>query len=151
MEDDNESPSLRIGPFALTNSQLIVDGVPEVEDWEKAMEFLLWVARSHPWWIGDLITFGEARLGQDFYQAIAPDPNTADMIGRHAAVAKKVRPSERFHSLSWTHHREVVKLPPAARKEVLQYALEKGIASGKMREAVRAVKQRLQAGHKPSG
>lgn len=141
-----EEPKLNIGPFALGQSQLEINGMPEPEDWERALEFLLWVARCHPWWIGDLITFGEARFGEEFYNAIAPDPNTADMIGRHAAVARKIRPSERFTNLSWTHHREVVKLNPAARKQVLQYALDKGIASGKMREAVRAVKQRLKRG-----
>jgi hypothetical protein len=139
----SDEPTLKIGPFRLAKSQLEIESDPKPEDWEQALAFLLWIARSHPWWIGDLITFGEARFGQEFYQAISPDPNTADMIGRHAAVAKKVRPSERFDQLSWTHHREVVKLPPPARKEVLQYALDKGIASGKMREAVRAVKQRL--------
>ena len=133
---------MKLGPFILKSTQLEIDGVPEGDDWENTLNALIWLARNHPWWIGDLITYGEARFGEAFYNAIVPDPTTAEMIGRHAAVARAVRASERFSDLSWTHHREVVRLSPMARKEVLEYARDKGIASGKMREAVRAVKAR---------
>ncbi|MAT51541.1 MAG: hypothetical protein CMK32_10200 [Porticoccaceae bacterium] len=137
-----EAPELKIGPFVLRPTQLEMEGAPEGEDWENALNFLLWIARNHPWWIGDLVTYGEARFGEAFYNNIVPDPTTADMIGRHAAIARAFKASERWPELSWTHHREVVRLKPIARKEVLQYALDKGIASGKMRDAVRAVKAR---------
>lgn len=136
------SNEMKLGPFILQSTQLEIDGIPEGEDWENTLNALIWLARNHPWWIGDLVTYGEARFGEAFYNAIVPDPTTAEMIGRHAAVARAVKASERFPDLSWTHHREVVRLAPAARKEVLEYARDKGIASGKMREAVRAVKAR---------
>lgn len=136
-------PELKIGPFVLKKCGLEIEGVPEGEDWENGLNTLLWFARNTPWWIGDLVTYGEARFGEAFYTNIDPDPTTVDMIGRHAAIARAFRSEDRDPELSWTHHREVVSLPREARAEVFEYAKAKGIASGKMREAVRACKKRL--------
>jgi len=133
---------ITMGPFVLSPCGLEIAGVPDIEDWESMLKVLLWMARNHPWWIGDLITFGEARFGEDFYAAIDPDPATVDMISRHAGVARAIRPSERRKGLSWSHHRNVVSLNPAARKDILEYAEENCIASGKMNDVIKAFKQR---------
>lgn len=132
---------IRLGPFVLGPCGLEIEGVPDIDDWESILKVLLWMARNHPWWIGDLITFGEARFGEEFYSAIEPDPATVDMISRHAGVARAIKPSERRPGLSWSHHRNVVSLKPAVRQEVLEYAEENCIASGKMNDVVKAFRR----------
>lgn len=95
-----------------------------------------------------MIRFGEARFGQNFYNAVVGDATVVDMISRHAGVAKQIPPSQRDRELSWTHHREVVKLHPKERELVFEYAKQNGLASGKMRQAVAIVKARRAAGYK---
>lgn len=141
-----DEPQLKIGSFVLRTTGLEIIGTPEPEEWENIFVTLLWFAKNHPWWIGDLVTFGEARFGEAFYQAIVPDSTVGDMVARHAGIARAIRTDQRDPELSWTHHREVVSLPPQLRKEVFEYAKARGISSGKMREAVRAVKKRLANG-----
>jgi hypothetical protein len=141
-------PELKLGPFTLKSTRLEIDGVPSLKDWEEVLNTLIWFSKNTPWWIGDLVKYGEARFGEGFYAAINPDPTTADMIGRHAGVSRAFPVSQRDEGLSWTHHREVTKLKPAERKLVFEYAKRNGIASGKMREAVRVLKARRSAGHK---
>jgi hypothetical protein len=139
-------PELKLGPFTLKSTRLEINGLPELKDWEGTLNTLIWFSKNTPWWIGDLIKYGEARFGEGFYNTITPDPTTADMIGRHAAVARAFPVSQRDEELSWTHHREVTRLKPQERKLVFEYAKKRGIASGKMRDAVRVIKARRQSG-----
>ena len=142
----NQPPQLRLGKFILKQTGLEIDGIPERDEWESVLTTLIWFARNHPWWIGDLIRFGEARMGDSFYNVMVPDATVCDMIGRHAGVAKSIPPSQRDGELSWTHHREVVSLRPSERKQVFAYAKKHGVASGKMRKAVGIVRANRQAG-----
>lgn len=136
---------MKLGAFSLKTGGLEVEGVPPIEEWEELLATLIWFSRNHPWWIGDLVRFGEARFGQNFYNALVGDATVVDMISRHAGVAKQIPPSQRDRELSWTHHREVVKLNPKERQLVFEYAKRNGIASGKMRKAVEAVRARRSA------
>ena len=141
-------PQIKLGSFTIKSTRLEIEGVPKLEEWEEVLKTLVWFSKNTPWWIGDLIKYGEARFGEGFYNAVEPDPTTADMIGRHAAVARAFPVSQRDKDLSWTHHREVVKLKPHERREVFQHAKKMGSSSGKMREVVRIIKARRQGrGH----
>jgi hypothetical protein len=115
---------LKIGPFILLQGCLVVDGICHPEAWEEAAERMFELQRYIPWYIGDMINFGEAQWGDDVYQAL-PIDISEEMATRLSGVAKKYPPNERFASLSWTHHNLALReKDPVLRRGLLKRAVE---------------------------
>jgi hypothetical protein len=72
--------------------------------------------------IGDLIAFGEDVYGEGAYQvdeALGLSPKT---LLNYASVSRAIAHRNRVEGLSWSHHREVVKLPPCEQRGWLERA-----------------------------
>jgi hypothetical protein len=66
------------------------------------------------WWLGDWFVFGHGRYrdGEMYHQALEETGRSAGGLYTLKWVAEKVGPEVRRADLSWSHHREVAKLPP---------------------------------------
>lgn len=89
--------------FQMTPGGLSIEGVPPIEDWETLGAQLFHMQRNVPWWIGDMLAFGEARFGDDIMQCL-PEDVSLEMVERFASVSRKFPIGDRNPSLSWTHH-----------------------------------------------
>lgn len=94
---------MKFGPFILLPAQLAIEVGPDLLQWEKHAAELVSLQRYIPWWLGDLVNYGEAQWGDDFWQAL-PLNTSESMMTRYASVARQYKPHERFTDLSFTHH-----------------------------------------------
>jgi hypothetical protein len=117
---------MKVGPFALLPSSIAVHPAP-IEEWEKAAEQLVYMQKSIPWWVGDMVVFGEATWGDDFW-SIVPMDASLSMLERHAGVARKYPPNQRNAALSYTHHVIALSIKdPIVRRSVLRHAEREGM------------------------
>lgn len=129
-------PNLHLGPFRFTSTTVKIQGKPTVEDWLGPLQFALWAQRASPWWIGDLLNAGDTRFGEAFSQA-CQGLVSADMLQRYESVARKVPPSVRRESLSWSAHAAVARLPQEEQRRMLALAEKNGWTSEQLRVHVR--------------
>jgi hypothetical protein len=87
--------------------------------------------------IGDAILIGEKLYGEEVYQALEQLHLSEDGRREYLRVSERVPRSRRRRDLSWSHHRAVAALEPAAQKEWLKRASEEGMSHAEMRDALR--------------
>lgn len=112
---------MKFGAFSLLPAQLVVEP-SDVEGWESGMEALVFLQRHIPWYLGDAVVYGEAQMGDEFWNSVPFDASLS-LLERCASVSRKYPPEDRFPSLSWTHHVVALKVKdPVARRSVLRHA-----------------------------
>lgn len=134
--DPRAAARLQLGPFRFTSTTVQISGKPEIDQWLGPLQFALWAQRASPWWIGDLLNAGDARFGEAFSQA-CQGLISADMLQRYESVARKVPPSVRRDSLSWSAHAAVARLPHDQQRRMLALAEKNGWTSEQLRVHVR--------------
>lgn len=125
----------QMGPFLFTPTQAVIRGVTSVEEWQAPLDRALRMQRSSPWWIGDMLVYGESQYGDEIWQSVH-DTASFDMLQRFMAVSKAIPPSRRNSNLSWSHHREVMKLAPALQVVCLRKAEAEGWNTQELRKYV---------------
>ena len=116
---------MKFGPFVCLPGSLAVVGIDGVDSWELHAQELFNMQKNVPWWLGDLVVFGEARFGDDFWQTV-PEDIDLSMLQRFAKVASLMPPADRIPELSWTHHSIALKIKDTnLRNAALQMALKK--------------------------
>lgn len=113
---------MKVGPFALLPGQLAVVEPADIEEWEPAASKIFAMQKYVPWWIGDMVVFGESQFGDDFWQ-VPPEDSSEAMIRRYMGVARKIPPEDRCLALSWSHHVSALRI---ANRTVRQAALRRG-------------------------
>lgn len=142
VQSDDGDNSIQIGDFVLETCGVSTEGIPSVGEFAKMLTFLVWMSRNTPWWIGDVISWGERRYGDDLYNHADLDPWAIDQINRHAAVCRAVPQELRNRNLWYTHHREVCKLEPEKMTEFLDMAEEQVMSSADLRKSINGVSQK---------
>ncbi len=99
------------GPFELTKTGVIVAGEPTFEEWEAAFTWAQQVEKASPFWVGDLIEYGEHRYGEKYAQALDSTTASYGTLANAAYVARNVQISRRRENLSFAVHQEVAPLP----------------------------------------
>lgn len=113
---------MKLGPFALLPSALAITEAADIAEWELHAQTLFSMQRWVPWWLGDMVVFGEAQFGDDFWQ-VPPLDASEGMLDRFAGVARKYPPEERCLSLSFTHHQMALRIKDAVlRRSLLRVA-----------------------------
>lgn len=130
---------VNIGAFTLAPSVLIVNGMQDIEEWEKSARAVFAMQRSVYWWIGDMVTFGEARFGDDFYQAV-PEGVSLDLLTRCATVSREFPPGERNMNVSWSHHQALVGWAPELKRTLLAKAESSNMSNADFREYLSRIK-----------
>ncbi len=127
---------MKIGPFTLADGGLSI-APSGIEEWEEGLGSLVFMQRNIPWWIGDALVYGEARFGDDVYQAFPLDVSVA-MVERYAAIARKIKPSQRNTSISYSHHvAAIVIKDDVARSAAMRYAARGGLSSSEFRAYIK--------------
>lgn len=128
-----------VGPFALLPGQLAVMQHAPITEWEENAKLLFDMQKHVPWWIGDLVVFGEARFGDDFWQ-VPPQGASEKLIQRFAGVSRSFKTDERVPGLSWTHHVSAMRVKsPKLRTAFLRRAEADGMDSQAFSEWLRGM------------
>lgn len=104
---------------------------------EDALRQLVTVESATPWWLGDLLAFGE-RTWRETYKDIAARANVeAKTIKNRVWVSKAIQPQDRVAGLSWAVHREVAKLPADEQSIWLERAKAGGWSAETLRDEIK--------------
>lgn len=87
--------------------------------------------------IGDALIQGEELYGQEAFQAFEALHLSEVGMAEYRRVAEKVPRSRRRKDLSWSHHRAVAALEPAAQKEWLKRCSEESMSHHQLRDELR--------------
>lgn len=108
---------------ALTPTSLDLGAHPiSFEAYEALATFLGAVGRSHCWWVGDLINWGEMVFGEEAAQAIEALGLHPGTCVNYAYTCRQIARSRRRAELSFAHHRVVAPLPPDTQRYWLERA-----------------------------
>jgi hypothetical protein len=135
---------MQLGPFALRSCQAEIQGKPEIEEWIGPLKFAIWVQKSSPWWIGDLLIAGDGQFGEAFSQA-CEGIISADLLQRYESISRRVPPQNRRADLSWSMHSMVARLPPNEQPAMLELAHQKGWTSEELRRHIQTVSPRRES------
>lgn len=115
------SVALQIGPFDCLPGMLLTRQAT-LQEWEAGAKCIFDMQRYISWWVGDMVNFGEIQFGESLYQAMPTDVSD-DLVRRLVWMARQYPIATRNCSLSWSHHRNVARLPDAnLRQAVLKRA-----------------------------
>lgn len=117
------------------NALILPDDI-SFEDWQATGQWLRSAERSLMWWIGDWLRFGESRWGERYAQAIEATGQSYQALADAKWVASRFEFSRRRENLSFSHHREVAALEPAAADHLLDEAVRDGLSRNELRAAV---------------
>jgi hypothetical protein len=126
------------GPFELRLTGVIARRDATYEEWHAATEWVQKVEKVSPFWVGDLLAYGEHKYGEMYAQVLDATPYVYGTVANHAYVAKKVECSRRRENLSFSHHQEVAPLPPAEQTEWLDTAEDEGLTVAALRLKIKA-------------
>lgn len=104
--------------FLLIDAALLASRIPDDEDREEMASQLVRMQRYINWWLGDMVVYGEAQIGDDIYQAFPTDVSES-LLSRCAAVSRAYTLDERNPQVSWTHHLLAMRLPKRVREMAL--------------------------------
>ena len=125
--------------FVKIQSALIKTSIPEEEDWQQAVDDLISTQRSINWWLGDLIVYGEAQIGDEIYQYFPIDVSEG-LLSRCANVSRAFPIGTRNERLSWTHHYEAMRLNSEWRSAALCRAEQEQMDTGAFKTYVSELK-----------
>jgi hypothetical protein len=124
------------GPFILTPTGVLITGTPAFEEWHEATVWAQKVEHASPFWIGDLLAFGEQAYGEKYAQAVEVTGCTAGHLMNVVSVAQKIPAARRRQDLSYSHHAEVASLPEAEQEIWLDRAEAEALTVKDLRHQV---------------
>jgi len=110
----------------------------DFETWQRIAAYLFEIQKCVQFWVGDLLNFGERKYGEAYTQAIEMTGLSYQTLADAKWVSEAIEPSLRKETLTFSHHKEVSKLPPPKQKEFLDLAESEHLTTRELREAVRA-------------
>lgn len=133
------------GPFMLMPAGVVATGQPTYDEWFAAMTWVQQVEKASPFWIGDLLSYGEASYGEKYTQAVEATGHKVSYLMNVASVASKIPVERRHPDLSFAHHQDVAALPGDEQSEWLDKAEQEDWTSRDLRGHIRIAKAK-QAG-----
>lgn len=128
------------GPFLLTHNGAVVRGTPTYDEWYAAITWAKQVEKASPFWVGDLLQWGEAKFGEmasQVHEAIGYEYQTS---ANAQYVCKKIPPERRRPTVPFSHHAEVASLPPAEQDKWLDKCETENLTREQLRVQLRAEK-----------
>lgn len=95
------------------------------------------IKESLAWWLGDWLTEGENRFGEDVYQYVPESGKSHETLMKYKAVAFRVPRHIRRADLAWVHHFYVCYLPGEERGELLDMAANVGLSSRELKDVAK--------------
>lgn len=136
--NETKTDALSIGAKYQTSAVgLVAKGKATYAQWEVALSVACGIAKSCPFWIGDLLNIGESTYGQMFSQAAGDTGFDPAYLANLKWVCSRVELSRRREQLSFSHHQEVAKLEPPDQDKWLTLAVNNKWTRAQLREAMR--------------
>jgi N6-adenosine-specific RNA methylase IME4 len=106
------------------------------EEWQYVFDACNHISGCIQFWIGDLLKYREQRWGMydDVAEQTGIDKRT---LREYRQISESVKSGARAPDLSYTHHREVAKLPEPKQIEFLKRAVEEKLSVRDLREEIR--------------
>jgi hypothetical protein len=114
------------GTFKLTATGLQVAGSPSFDQWYRAVVEAKALGACVLWVLGDLLTFGEQRYGEQYSQALEAADFADETLRVAAWVAKAFPPEKRVAPVPFSFYRTVAALPQPKALELLEQADSEG-------------------------
>jgi len=140
LDIDAESIVAQHGPFVMTTTGVLITQEPTYDEWNAAAAWAQNVEKASPFWIGDLLQWGEAKFGEKYSQALAATGCTIGHLMNIACVAKQIPPERRHPDLTFTHHQEVLGLPEVQQTEMLDKAEVENWSVKELRHQIKVAK-----------
>jgi hypothetical protein len=103
--------AFKLSRFAITRrTSLVLANQLPLTAWRSVGEYLVLVADSSAWWIGDWLVYGSTRYPDRYQKALAETSLDYQTLKNYAWVARKFVPARRREGLSFQHHVEVAAL-----------------------------------------
>lgn len=126
-------------PDLYQDKTLNIDPKTGFEEWERLGVNVQRFARSHQWWVGDWLNFGDDKFGEEAWQAVDGLGFEPKTLSNWMRVALYVPADIRYapDELSWSHHRIVAELPHKRdRQRSLAKAFKNGWTTRELQEYV---------------
>lgn len=131
-------------PGELREDGIVLPAALSFDEWRQALGMAELIERASPWWLCDLMGYGEQAFPDQYTQAMPThedDPTGArqSKLKQAAWMAQKYPRNQRVPGLSYTHHRAAAELEPDERRGLLEYAAREHLST---RELIALVKER---------
>jgi len=113
-----------------------------IKSWSVLVAHLGRLEASIPWWLGDVLVFGEHTYGSKYAEVVEATGYAIQTLKNYAWVARSVPVENRDPQLPWRLHREVARLNPRAQREWLDRVRAKGWTTDDLRRELAAAKHR---------
>jgi hypothetical protein len=114
----------------------------EFAEWLHQGKRLGSIGRGVAWWIGDWVSYGNAKFGEKYSRAARVTGYDVQSLMNMAYVASRFDLSRRKETLSWSHHSELAALEPDEQDRWLVFADERRLSVRGLREELRAWRSR---------
>ncbi len=111
------------------------------EEWAQMGATLQTIHRLTPMWLGDWLNYGERAYGETYTDALLFTDHSLESLKQYKWVMGSVAPGARRPGLTFTHYRIVAKLPPAEQSQWLDAAIQFGLRTKELAEAIDKDKQ----------
>jgi len=124
MDEDKEVLTLDVAGVTLTTTGLVVEGEPDLDDWEHVGSFINRVGAAVNFWCGDYLNYAQDRDDwAERYEQIRSEFNLEEhTLANIQSVCRNIRHSRRRENLPWSHHAEVAYLEESVADELLEQA-----------------------------
>lgn len=112
-------------------------------EWAEQGRRLGMIGRAAGWWIGDWLSYGNARFGERYTRASRITGYDVQTLMNIVYVASSVEVERRRGDLSFSHHAEVAALPPADQDRWLDRARGDHLSVRCLREEIRRERRAL--------
>ena len=138
-----ERHPVRIGGFALHGRHVSATGRPSVAGWSAALEFASGVHEASPYWIGDLVAYGETRADwrEKLSQAMSVTHLAEQTLHNLGYIARRVTTKARALAPSHGHAAEVAALEPYLQLHWLELATTEGWTGRDLRAQIKAAQR----------
>lgn len=134
------------GPFDLTKTGAVPHGEPTYDEWQAAFEWAQKVEKASPFWIGDLLTYGD-RFGEMASQVLEATHYAVQTCKNAKHTCKMIPPDRRRPGVPFAHHQEVAALKTVEEQDHwLEKCEAEGLTRDELRVQIKSAKS-IEAGH----
>jgi hypothetical protein len=125
------------GQVVATRIGLRLSGTLSYDNWQRTGSQISKLADLSSWCLGDWLAYGECQYTSRYRRAVEIVGLNYQTLRNYAWVARRFDLSRRRDNLSFQHHMEVAKLPPAEQDRWLDLAAEHRWTTSELRRQVR--------------
>jgi len=148
-EGQDQELALLDGHFQFLPTGLVVIGEPTLEECGEAAQYIYFVGKMAPIWLGDLLNWMECKWGEGYAQVLDSTGFAYQTVANSKSVMGRVPHEVRQNDLTFTHYSQVASLPPPQQERLLRQAKSKELNTSEFKRVVRREKRQARLGKLP--